>query len=448
MSNSRSVALDLLNRVFNDGAYANLLIGSLSTAANLDARDASLVQELGFGTIRQKQLLDAIIQRASGRSLSEIDATTLPILELGAYQLLFTRIPNHAAINETVDLAKQSTRPKSSGFVNAVLRKVINHDLNTWVEICSAGKTPAEVLSLKYSHPDWIVQALKLALASDSKSEQLDALLAANNEPAEVNLVALPGRATDEDTQDLPRLEVSPHGFALSAGDPGKLNGVRSGRLRVQDAGSQLVAMALAEAKPIVKGEQWLDMCAGPGGKAALLAAFAERSGAVLVANEVSPHRAKLVSESLSDSGFEVKVSVQDGRTLHGSYDRILIDAPCTGLGALRRRPEARWRKSPSDLTELVSLQKELLEHAWTLLKPGGVLVYATCSPHPAETLGVIEPFIRTKGDNVTLVNCNELLNRVVPKLQLPEARRTTQLWTQVHGTDAMFLSVLEKPLT
>ena len=155
--------------------------------------------------------------------------------------------------------------------------------------------------------------------------------------------MALPGRATDEDTQDLQRLEVSPYGFALSAGDPGKLNGVRSGRLRVQDAGSQLVAMALAEAKPIVQGEQWLDMCAGPGGKAALLAAFAERSGAALVANEVSPHRAKLVSESLSNSGFEVKVSVQDGRTLHGSYDRILIDAPCTGLGALRRRPEARW---------------------------------------------------------------------------------------------------------
>jgi 16S rRNA (cytosine967-C5)-methyltransferase len=197
----------------------------------------------------------------------------------------------------------------------------------------------------------------------------------------------------------------------------------------VQDEGSQLVALALAEAPLEGRDERWLDLCAGPGGKAALLAALAAGRGARLVANEPQPHRAELVRGSLAGADGVAEVTSHDGREgpwPPGSFDRVLVDAPCSGLGALRRRPEARWRKQPSDVVGLVPLQRALLERALDLVRPGGVVVYATCSPVVAETTGVVDAVLAARDD-------------VAPD---PVTR---QLWPHEHGTDAMFWATLTR---
>ena len=448
MRNPRDVALELLNRVFNGGAYANLLLPALLREVKLEKRDAALAQELGFGTIRMKALLDAVIVKASSRKLSDIEDNALQILELGCYQILFTRIPDHASINETVELAKRSGSGRASSFVNAVLRKVAAKKIEHWFDEIANGLGEMQKLALRTSHPDWIVQALKMALLADNRVDDLEKLLIADNTPAPVNLVALPGISKPADVAELARSSASPTGYILSSGDPGALDSVRAGHLRVQDAGSQLVALALAAAKPVAHGEDWLDLCAGPGGKAVLLAALAEQNACRLTANEISPQRAKLVADALRSSKLSARVQTEDGRRVTGQYDRILVDAPCTGLGALRRRPEARWQKQSSDVTGLVELQTALLARAWQLVKPGGIVLYATCSPHVAETTGVVDTLLRSENFNGVLLNANDILLGMQPNLDLPSNRRTAQLWPHLHETDAMFLAIFQKPIT
>jgi 16S rRNA (cytosine967-C5)-methyltransferase len=222
----------------------------------------------------------------------------------------------------------------------------------------------------------------------------------------------------------------------------------REGRIRVQDQGSQLAALALVEAKQIGKNEQWLDLCAGPGGKAALLAAEARVNGATLTCNEVAPHRAKLVRQAIAVVDDKIRVTVEDGRTYANNhsekFDRILLDAPCTGLGALRRRPESRWRKAQSDVAELSALQEQLLQSAWDCLKPGGVIAYVTCSPHLAETNAIID-WAKRKLSGLELLDTNEVLSGINANLHLNRTRKTAQLWPHIHQTDAMFIALLSK---
>jgi 16S rRNA (cytosine967-C5)-methyltransferase len=220
----------------------------------------------------------------------------------------------------------------------------------------------------------------------------------------------------------------------LSAGDPGALAAVRDHRAGVQDEGSQLCALALTRAPLTGRDERWLDLCAGPGGKAALLAALAAERGATVHANELHPHRAELVRQATA--AWNVEVSVGDARSLpgiDGGYDRVLVDAPCTGLGALRRRPEARWRRTPEDVAPLADLQRELLAAALRLVRPGGVVGYAACSPHVAETRDVVaghEPFdARPSFDGVDQLGGGP----------------TVQLWPHRQGTDAMFCALIRR---
>ena len=251
---------------------------------------------------------------------------------------------------------------------------------------------------------------------------------------------------------------LSPVGAVLDGGDPGGIPAVREGRAAVQDEGSQLVALALA-AVPVdgaAGAEQWLDLCAGPGGKAGLLAGLAIEAGADLTANEVSDHRTELVRQTLRPAiararavGRTVTVRTGDGRSIGedepGRYDRVLVDAPCTGLGALRRRPEARWRRTPADLADLGKLQRELLASAIDATAAGGVIAYATCSPHLAETTFVVGDVTKRRTDV-------ELARR--PRLRAWRRRRpgrragtgpTVQLWPHLHGTDGMFLALLRR---
>jgi 16S rRNA (cytosine967-C5)-methyltransferase len=232
---------------------------------------------------------------------------------------------------------------------------------------------------------------------------------------------------------------------------------VREGRAAVQDEGSQLVALALAAVPLETEGtERWLDLCAGPGGKAGLLAALALEAGADLIANEVSPHRAELVRQTLrpvvaraESAGRTVAVRTGDGRSVGedepGRYHRILVDAPCTGLGALRRRPEARWRRTPADLADLGRLQRELLGAAIDATAPGGVVAYATCSPHLAETRFVVSDVTKRRDDVEPVAARDLLLDASGAPMAIPGGGPTAQLWPHLHGTDAMFLALLRK---
>jgi 16S rRNA (cytosine967-C5)-methyltransferase len=445
---ARLVAAQLLQRVDETDAYANILLPQLIAQQRLDSRDAGLAQELAFGTLRRRNTLEEICLVAANRPRSDLDEGTLRLLALGAYQLLLTRIPSHAAINESVEIAKKTGQAKASGLINAVLRKVMAKTWDEWLaELEANAKTETERLSLRYSHPEWMVSALKLALVADGRAAELERLLEADNESPLVNLVALPGRKAPSDSR-LERHPSSPIGYELAEGNPANLGSVLAGDMRVQDAGSQLVALSVVAAKKVDADEQWLDLCAGPGGKAVLLAALAAQSGATLTANEPSIHRAKLVRDSLEHAGFKLKVTEADGRDVRGSFDRILIDAPCTGLGALRRRPESRWRKDPKDVKQLTQLQLELVEAAWRNLKPGGTLVYSTCSPHPAETTGVIEAALKQFSATAELLNATEIVGSVEPNLRLTPGRRTVQLWPHRDSTDAMFIAILRKSVS
>jgi 16S rRNA (cytosine967-C5)-methyltransferase len=446
---TRAIAFELLSRIEYDDSYANLLLPVLLKRAGLEGRDAGFVQELAFGTIRNRLLYERIVEQASSRELSAIEPAALLVLLLGTHQLLDMRVPLHAAINETVNLAKAKASKGSVGFVNAVLRKVAAKSKDDWIDLLTSKLPALEALSTQYSHPVWIVNAFKAALASRGGESELEHLLESNNIPAKVSLVALPGFSTREDLSTSENFgPASPLGVQIT-GSPSNIEAVRLGHARVQDQGSQLMVLALLAAELKCIDSTWLDMCAGPGGKAALLAAYSKRKGVDLVCNEVSSHRAELVRSALAPVG-EVIVTTEDGRDLGDrktKYSRILLDAPCTGLGALRRRPESRWRRTMDDLVDLTKLQRELLESAWKALEPGGVLAYVTCSPHLSETTAQVAWAEGKFKSDLELINANEILNAANPELGLDESLRTTQLWPHTHGTDAMFLALFRKSI-
>lgn len=421
----RSVAFHVLRAVAEKDAYVNLVLPATLKEHQIEGRDAAFATELVHGTIRRQGTYDAIIGKVASKGLGSIDPPVLDALRLGTHQLLSMRVPAHAAVSTTVDVVRREIGHKPVHFANALLRKIGQKDLDGWLGVITEGLEGDEARAVRTSHPLWIVTALHQALRGHGA--QIDKLLAADNAPPRVTLVARPGLSTPDSLPGTPG-KLSPYARILDeGGDPGDIAAVRDGRAGVQDEGSQLVAIALAEA--LVDGDDstWLDLCAGPGGKAALLGALAAQRGAGLVANEVLEHRAELVRQGvrLLDN---VDVVSYDGR--HGpwepaSFDRVLVDAPCTGLGALRRRPESRWRRSEADLEELVPLQMALLNRALELVRPGGVVAYATCSPHLRETSGVLDAVTAGRDD--------------------VDVESTHQWWPHIDGTDAMFCAVLRR---
>ncbi|GLZ35949.1 methyltransferase [Lentzea sp. NBRC 105346] len=443
---ARLAALDTLRAVRQRDAYANLVLPQLLRERKISGRDAALATELAYGASRAQGLLDAVIEACSDRPLSEVDGSVLDALRLGTYQLLRTRIPAHAAVASTVDLVRGELGSGAAGFVNAVLRRVTEQDENAWVD--ELGPDPDEdpigYLALANAHPRWVAQAFAEALGS--RDEPLKLALEADDARPAVHLVARPGEVSSDELAAITGGDVapySPYGVHLEpgAGDPGDLEPVRERLANVQDEGSQLCALALTRAPLDGPDLRWLDLCAGPGGKAALLAALVGLEGGELDAVEKAPHRADLVRKITS--GLPVNVHIGDGRESgleHGVYDRVLVDAPCTGLGALRRRPEARWRRQPSDVGQLTKLQRELLTEALQLARPGGVVAYVVCSPHLSETVGVVADVARRTGAEV--LDTREFFPGVPDLGKGPYV----QLWPHLHGTDAMFCAVLRRP--
>ena len=451
----RRAAFDTLRAVRVDDAYANLVLPGLLRDRGIEGRDAAFATELAYGTLRLSGTYDRVIEACVDRPLDAVDGEVLDVLRLGAHQLLAMRVPDHAAVGETVELARATVGDGRAKFVNAVLRKVGARDLEDWlVELApSVESDPVGHLAVVHAHPAWVVRAFAESLGVDPADPdgrtELTGLLAADNEPPTVTLVARPGRSTADDLQALGAVpgRWSPLAGTLASGDPAAFEAVRRGDVGVQDEGSQLVALAVAAATLEPAGGpdlRWLDLCAGPGGKAALLAGLAEARGARLTANEPQPHRAELVRRAV---GARVEVVVGDGRAGpwdDASFDRVLVDAPCTGLGALRRRPEARWRRQPADVDRLVVLQRSLLGAAADAVRPGGVVAYVTCSPVLAESRGVVDSVIAGRHD-LERLDARGPLAAVAPSIGDLGPGPDVQLWPHRHGTDAMFLSLVRR---
>jgi 16S rRNA (cytosine967-C5)-methyltransferase len=437
LDGARLTAYDVLDAVSSRDAYANLLLPQLLRERKLEERDAAFATQLAYGTLRAQGTLDAVLARLVDRPLTSLDPRVLDLLRLGAYQLLDLRVPSHAAVDTTVDLTRAIVGAGASGLVNAVLRKVATGgDRAAWLATLDGGED--ERLALSTDHPLWIVRAWREALGNDG---ELEAALLADDVAPEVHLVA---RSVDRDAllaesggEPGP---WSPYAVRMHGGDPGRLPSVRDGRAGVQDEGSQLAALLLTRAPLEGPDGAWLDMCAGPGGKAALLASVRPR-GVRLTAADRAPHRAELVRKALRGED-DVEVLVADGREppwAPGSFDRVLLDAPCTGLGALRRRPEVRWRRTPEDVPSLAELQASLLGAALQSVRVGGVVAYVTCSPHTAETVAVVDA--AAARDDVEVLPVAPLFPEV------PGVARGDygQLWPHRHGTDAMFMALLRR---
>jgi 16S rRNA (cytosine967-C5)-methyltransferase len=446
-------------------AYANLVLPGLLRSRSITGRDAAFATELTYGTLRWQGTYDAVLDACLDKPLQG-DPGLRDALRLGAHQLLGMRVQSHAAVSETVGLVRDAIGTGPSGLANAVLRRVSERDLPAWVEDLAPAASSDLVghLALAFSHPAWVVRALRDGLAAHDSSlrsdpvaldRELTDLLGADNAPPTVTLVARPGLASAAELIESGRAgpgRWSPYS-AVVHGDPGGLAEVRDGRVGVQDEGSQLVAAALAGAPLDGSDTRWLDLCAGPGGKAALLGALARERGGRLVATEIAPHRVELVRQTVAVLGDAVELREGDGRDMGreepGAYDRVIVDVPCTGLGALRRRPESRWRRQPGDVGALARLQRELLVSGIEATRPGGLVAYVTCSPHVGETLLVVEDVVRRR-DDVEPVDARPVVAGVVPSGS--ETLDGTlgdgpaaQLWPHRHGTDAMFLALLRR---
>nr|WP_242516557.1 transcription antitermination factor NusB [Corynebacterium mendelii] len=453
---ARRVAVDVLWKVREDGAFGNLVLPQFLSEAQLSGRDAAFATEITYGSLRTMGICDAIIDAASDRPVGRLDGVVLDCLRLGVYQLLFTKVESHAAVDTTVRLAGLLAGGRVTGFVNAVMRRISRTPASVWLDTL-APSDPLARAAWMTGHPGWIAESFAAALAAGPEDPRprpadgklpadLNEALAADSSRPGIHLVARPGELTQEELCALTGAapaRFSPYGAYLDSGNPADFDCVRQGLAAVQDEGSQLIARALTEV-PVdgPDGGRWLDLCAGPGGKAALIGGIAAIAGARLDAVELAPHRAELIRKTVRD--MPVTVITADGTNppLEPGYDRILVDAPCSGLGALRRRPEARWVKRESAIAELTELQQALLESAVGLLRPGGVIIYSTCSPDIRETRGVVDAVAGSHDNLVELPAGSYFCG-----MRDTGGFASVQMWPHRHGTDAMFAAVLKKTI-
>lgn len=420
--NPRREVWEFLRDCEREASYINIAIASLH--GRLDPRDRSFATELVNGSVRQRLLLDHLIDRISERS---IDEQVRSILRVGLYEALFMDTADHAVVNEYVELAKHVIGRARSSFINAVMRRVVR-------ERDQLLHDSSHDLSVRTSHPTWIVDAYRSVVGE----EFLEAELLSHNQAPVVHAVSFTALSAKVATPS----PLAPFGYRLKV-PPGDLVEIRDGSAFVQDEGSQIVC-EIALATDPDRTLRWMDLCAGPGGKFSYLAHFLDEKH--LTGNELHPHRAKLIQNR--NPSFTVLTGDGVSSLANGHpFDRILIDAPCTGIGALRRRPDARWRRSQNDLKQLITVQRSLLDSAAENLNAGGLLLYVTCSPHLQETRSQVVDFLRRHREFAVEPIANSHLP-VISRERLIHAideQGFLQLLTDRDGTDAMFMALMRK---
>jgi 16S rRNA (cytosine967-C5)-methyltransferase len=434
---SRLLAYDVLHEVNRNAGYSNLLLPKALSQSSLDERDRAFATELVYGTLRMQGRHDWILGQASDRPWLEVDPALVDVARLGAHQLFEMRVPTHAAVSATVELGRKVLGESKASFLNAILRKVSQKSIEEYVEEISSIKDNFQRLEILHSHPQWIISAYLDQLGNLHEVEEL---LKANNIAPRPTLVSWPGLSKQSDLVELGAKPTiySPYG-AVFDGSPASLDLIISRKAGVQDEGSQLVADVFAQIS--INQDSWLDLCAGPGGKAALLSSIAKEKGIDFSANEISDVRAKLVRQVVQGATVTT-VDAREIAAMGKTFGAILADVPCTGLGALRRRPEVRWRRTVADLKSLVVLQSEIIDAAINVLQPGGFFGYATCSPHLSETRIAVSETLKRHPD-MEIVDVTPFLHTDLRANGVDRSSMT--LWTHRHNTDAMFLSVMRK---
>ena len=433
---SRLTAYELVHQVNNEGAYANIRLPELLAKSKMNTADKGFTTELSYGTLRMQGRHDYIIKKFIDRPFNEIDAKIIDLLRIGTHQITQMRVADHAAVGETVEVAKLVTGESKASYVNAILRKIAA-DSNDLSEL---EKLPMiERLAIKYSHPEWIISSFFDQLKDWDAVEEL---LRINNVPVAPHIVAWPGKSSIAEILEVGGNKLPLGNYSvLSNSLPNDYPAIKDKRAGIQDMGSQLIAeifFATASEAP----QKWLDLCAGPGGKAALLHNLlrTHKPADSFLANEPTPHRTELVARVIPKEKI-LSLDGRDSESFGEKYDRILIDAPCSGLGALRRRPEARWRRSLNDLKELLPLQRDLIDSAYEMLNPGGIIGFATCSPLLAETKSqILDAKYRHKDLQILDITCYSPAGATGVN---PDG--SMQLWTHLDGSDSMFMALLQK---
>jgi 16S rRNA (cytosine967-C5)-methyltransferase len=411
-----------------------------------DERDRALAASIVNGTLRWQRRFDHLIEQVAKRPLEKLDPAVVVITRLSLFQLLFLdRVPAAAVVDDAVNLTRSAKLPSAAGFVNAVLRSILRQRHQLPLPQRPAGNAPLEevrrYLGITWSHPDWLVERWLGRYGFDDTERWLRF----NNEPAPLTLRANLLRATRQDVRaalvedeiETEPTRHAPDGLIVKSGNP--LRHPVEGRFLVQDEASQLVALTL-DARP---GERVLDMCASPGGKTVALAAAMHDSG-VLIAGDVRARRMALMRETIRASGANhvhlVHLPASGPLPFERSFDRVLVDAPCSGLGTVRRDPDIKWRRAEGDLAALASRQVDLLTRAATVVMPGGRIVYATCSSEPEENDAVVQAFLEKHPDWHLLDLRSHSSDAVRPLLDERGVFRTLPF---AHALEAFFAAAL-----
>ncbi|MGI9859868.1 16S rRNA (cytosine(967)-C(5))-methyltransferase RsmB [Moorella naiadis] len=447
-ASAREAALQVIYRVTEEGAFAGLALDEVLQAASLEGRDRALATELAYSAIKAWETLDWALGLFLRQPLAKLPPWIRSLLRLGAAQLLYLpRIPPRAALYETVELAKRYGHRGTVGLVNGVLRQLDRRKDS--LPYPNAREDPAGYLARRYYHPRWLVERWLGELGY----QETEALCRADNEPAptvirvntlKISRAALAGRLQNEGATTRPA-RYAPEGLVVEGlGAVENSPSFQEGLFYIQDEGSQLVSHAL-HPDP---GARVIDASAAPGGKTTHLAQLMGNQG-VILAGDVHPHRLDLITANCRRLGVTcVHTILADARELGEEYpetaDYILIDAPCSGSGVLRRRPDARWRKELPRTRELTRLQLAILKGACRALKPGGVLVYSTCSLLPEENQEVVREFLQQAGE-FQADSLEPWLPGLPPDLQISARQGLVQFLPQRHGTDGFFMARLKK---
>lgn len=423
-----------MHQVNRDGAYANIRLPELLRVSHCDERDRAFATELAYGTLRMQGKHDYAIKSKIDRPFATLDPEIVDLLRLGIHQIFEMRVPDHAAVDATVELARFIAGEGKASYINAILRSILR-DPPDFAKI--------EDLSVRYSHPEWIISALSDQLKDESR---LHELLTAHNTPTAPHLVAWPGKSTREELLAEGGEEIPFNAYAVRATKmPAAYAAIHERRAAVQDLGSQIISEIFCNTAGDASYLNWLDMCAGPGGKAALTNNLLSlhRPKDHFTANEPTPHRAELVSHVVPRDQV-ISYKGEDLPNRPERYDRIMIDAPCSGLGALRRRPESRWNKSIADLKGLVSLQRDLLDAGTELLSSNGIIAYVTCSPHRNETTAQVADFLY-RHKEFALLSIAPFIPELARPMNFLQKDGTVQMWSDLHGTDSMFMALFAR---